>query len=219
MANVHGRLGSAPARPASRRGGRGRALLRGAAGVLPRLRPRPRARPSRASPRRWRRPWPGSPARARRRRPPRRRRVGAARRQARRRRSRSRSRAAAGPTPTRAPSPWRSPPPARRRAAPASLVHLTVEIVAGKLRATADVYPVPRNVWARIRNPEPGPVAHAFAEASIDAEVRTYLAPVPLVTATVERARNFEGDVVALACGDVDRGRRPRRSSPSAGAA
>jgi hypothetical protein len=85
-----------------------------------------------------------------------------------------------------------------------ALVHVTVEIAAGKLRATADVYPVPRNVWARIRDPEPGSIAHAFAEAPIDAEVRTYLAPIPLVTASVERARNFEGDVLALACGDID---------------
>jgi hypothetical protein len=89
------------------------------------------------------------------------------------------------------------------------LVHLTLEIAAGKLRATADVYPVPRNVWARIKNPEPGPIAHAFAEAPLDAEVRSYLAPVPLVTASVERAKNFEGDVVALACGDVDQDGAP----------
>jgi hypothetical protein len=84
------------------------------------------------------------------------------------------------------------------------LVHLLPEIAGGKLRVTADVYPVPRNVWARIRNPAPGPIAHAFAEASLDAELRTYLAPVPLVTASVDRAKNFESDVVALACGDVD---------------
>jgi hypothetical protein len=84
------------------------------------------------------------------------------------------------------------------------LVHLTVEINAGKLRVSADAYPVPRSVWARIRNPEPGSIAHAFAEAPLDAEVRAYLAPVPLVSAVVDRAKNFESDVVALACGDVD---------------
>lgn len=85
-----------------------------------------------------------------------------------------------------------------------ALIHLTVEIAGGQLRATADVYPVPRNVWAKIRDPEPGPVAHAFAEAPLDAEVRTFLAPIPLTAARVERGRNFEGDVVALACGDLD---------------
>ncbi|HSN98239.1 MAG TPA: hypothetical protein VLS89_08070 [Candidatus Nanopelagicales bacterium] len=87
----------------------------------------------------------------------------------------------------------------------AALIHLGAEIAAGKLRVTADVYPVPRTVWARIRDPEPGPVAHAFAEAAIDAEVRSFLAPVSLISAlSVERAKNFESDVVALGCGDLD---------------
>jgi len=90
-----------------------------------------------------------------------------------------------------------------------ALVHLKIEVAGGKLRVSADVYPVPRNVWARIRNAEPGPVAHAFAEASLDAEVRSYLAPVPLVTGRIERGRNFESDVVALACGDVDQDGAP----------
>ncbi len=85
-----------------------------------------------------------------------------------------------------------------------ALIQLGVEIAAGKLRVTADVYPVPRSVWSKIRDPEPGPIAHAFAEAPIDAEVRSYLAPIPLVTARVDRGRNFESDVVALACGDLD---------------
>ncbi|WP_437673448.1 hypothetical protein [Sorangium sp. So ce131] len=86
----------------------------------------------------------------------------------------------------------------------AALVHLAVEIAAGRLRVTADAYPVPRTVWARIRDPEPGPVAHAYAEAPLDAEIRSFLAPIPLVAAKIDRAKNFEGDVVALACGDLD---------------
>ncbi|WP_437754246.1 hypothetical protein [Sorangium sp. So ce1389] len=85
-----------------------------------------------------------------------------------------------------------------------ALVHLAVEIAAGRLRVTADVYPVPRTVWARIRDPEPGPIAHGYAEVPIDAEIRSFLAPIPLVAARVDRAKNFEGDVVALACGDLD---------------
>jgi hypothetical protein len=101
--------------------------------------------------------------------------------------------------------------PAAREAAhgDSALVHIAVEIASGKLRATADVYPVPRSVWAKIRDPEPGPVAHAFAEAPLDAEVRTYLGPIPLVAANVERAKNFESDVIALACGDIDRDGAP----------
>ncbi|WP_438015982.1 hypothetical protein WMF18_34805 [Sorangium sp. So ce315] len=98
------------------------------------------------------------------------------------------------------------PLPLAREAArdDAALVHLAVEIAAGRLRVTVDVYPVPRTVWARIRDPEPGPIAHAYAEAPIDAEIRSFLAPIPLVAARVDRAKNFEGDVVALACGDLD---------------
>ncbi len=93
---------------------------------------------------------------------------------------------------------------ARSAGAPA-LVHLAVEIAAGKLRVTADVYPVSRTVWSKIRDPEPAPIAHAFAEAPIDAEVRSYLPPIPLVTPQVDRGRNFESEVVAIACGDLDR--------------
>lgn len=85
-----------------------------------------------------------------------------------------------------------------------AFVHLAVEIAAGQVRVTADVFPVPSTVWARIRDPQPGPIAHAFAQAPIDAEIRSFLAPIPLSAVSVARARNFESDVVALACGDVD---------------
>lgn len=84
------------------------------------------------------------------------------------------------------------------------LVHLAVEIVAGQLRASADVYPIPRTVWARTRDPEPGPIGHAFATAPIDAEIRSFLVPVPLTAMAPIRGKNFESDVVALACGDLD---------------
>lgn len=90
-------------------------------------------------------------------------------------------------------------------AAPA-LVHVAVEIAAGKLRVTADVYPVPRTVWSKIRDPEPAPLMHAFAEAPIDAEVRSFLPAIPLVASpAIERGRNYESEVMALACGDLDR--------------
>jgi hypothetical protein len=86
----------------------------------------------------------------------------------------------------------------------AALLHVVPTIAAGKLRVAIDLYPVPSTLWARLRDPAPGPAAHAFAEAPVDAEVRSYLAPVPLGAASIERARSFEGDVVALACGDLD---------------
>lgn len=84
------------------------------------------------------------------------------------------------------------------------LVMLDVKIHGGKLRVTADVFPVPRTVWARVRDPEPGPIAHAFQEALIDAEIRTYLAPVPMTQLDVVRGQNFENDVLALGCTDLD---------------
>jgi len=84
------------------------------------------------------------------------------------------------------------------------LVHLVIEIAGGQLRVTADVYPVPGTVWSRIRDPEPGPVAHAFAQAPLDAEVRSYLEPVPIAAISVTRAQNFESGVLAIDCDDVD---------------
>jgi hypothetical protein len=85
-----------------------------------------------------------------------------------------------------------------------SFVFVDVEIAAGELRLQADLYPVPHNVWDRARNPSPSPVQHAFASARLDAELRSYLAPVPLVALRVEKAALDESDVLALGCEDVD---------------
>jgi hypothetical protein len=85
-----------------------------------------------------------------------------------------------------------------------SLVHLQIELVKGVLRVTADLYPVVSNGWDRLRNPAPGPRAHAFASASIDAEVRTFMTPVLLEQAKLRRAKHGEGEVLAVGCGDLD---------------
>jgi hypothetical protein len=86
----------------------------------------------------------------------------------------------------------------------ASLVWVQVEIAKGELRATADLYPVVSNGWERLRNPVPGPRAHAFASAPLDAEVRTFLPPIVLEQASVHRTKHEEQDVLAIGCGDVD---------------
>ncbi|MBX3225809.1 MAG: hypothetical protein KIT84_30470 [Labilithrix sp.] len=86
----------------------------------------------------------------------------------------------------------------------ASLVYVQLEIAKGELRATADLYPVVSNGWERLRNPVPGPRAHAFASAPIDAEVRTFLQPIVLEQAAVHKAKHDEADVVAIGCGDLD---------------
>lgn len=95
---------------------------------------------------------------------------------------------------------------ARAAASPAfrSFVIIELEIIAGELRVQADLYPVPKNIWDRTRNPTPGPSAHGFASARIDAEVRTYLAPVPLVALRAEKVGLDETEVVALGCEDID---------------
>jgi hypothetical protein len=84
------------------------------------------------------------------------------------------------------------------------LVFLQPEIAKGFLRVTLDGYPSVSNGWDRVRNAEPPPSAHAFAEAPIDAEVRVFLASIPLEHASVHRAWHDEGDVLAAACGDLD---------------
>jgi len=87
-----------------------------------------------------------------------------------------------------------------------ALVYVTIHIERGKVHAAADLYLLPRTVWARAKNPTPGPTAHGFAEADVDAEVRAHLEPIPLTSAlTTTRAKHFENDVSAIACGDLDR--------------
>ncbi len=96
-----------------------------------------------------------------------------------------------------------------------AIVYLTPRIVNGELVVSADVFPVPRTVWARIRNPSPGPFAHAFAKAFIDAEVRSHLEAVPITAFDATRGRNFESGVLALACDDFDRDGAPEIVSMS----
>jgi len=86
----------------------------------------------------------------------------------------------------------------------ASLVYLQLEIAKGELRVTADLYPVVSNGWERLRNPVPGPRAHAFGMSPLDAEVRGFLVPVLLEQAKLHKSKHEEGEVLAVGCGDVD---------------
>jgi hypothetical protein len=85
-----------------------------------------------------------------------------------------------------------------------ALLYVQTEISKGDLRTTVDVYPAMANAWDRIRDPLPSPTGHAFATAKIDAEVRAFLVPLMLEQASVHRARHDEGEVLAVACGDLD---------------
>jgi hypothetical protein len=86
----------------------------------------------------------------------------------------------------------------------AALVFVQPVVHVGELRVTVDVYPTIANAWDRIRNPLPAPAAHSYASAPLDAEVRSFLAPLLLEQARVDHARHGESDVLAAACGDVD---------------
>lgn len=85
-----------------------------------------------------------------------------------------------------------------------ALVHVALKLEGDRLTATADVYPVPRGFWQRVKRPRPEAFAHAFAERPLDAEVRSFLPPIPIVVSRVTRAAGTDADAVALACGDVD---------------
>lgn len=85
-----------------------------------------------------------------------------------------------------------------------AVVFLKVEVARGELRVVADAFPVVANGWDRIRLPPPPPVGHAYASAPVDAEVRAGMPPIPLEQAHVTKAKQDEGDVLAIACGDVD---------------
>jgi hypothetical protein len=96
-------------------------------------------------------------------------------------------------------------PRARTHAAgAAALLHLRPKIEAGRISLRADAYPVPSTVWARALAPEPGPVAHAYATAPLDAEVRGYLRSLPSGKPKVVKHSGIDPGVVALACGDLD---------------
>jgi hypothetical protein len=94
-----------------------------------------------------------------------------------------------------------------------ALVYLAARIVAGKLEVNADLYPTVSNGWDRVRTRAPQPVGHAFAAGRVDAEIRTFLPPILLEQATLDKAPlhlpagpDGEGanEVLALGCGDAD---------------
>jgi hypothetical protein len=86
-----------------------------------------------------------------------------------------------------------------------TLVFLRTSIVLGEVRMTAELYPGTPNAWDRIRTPDAGVVRQHAAAAKIDAESRAFLAPLSLERPQVRQFRLDEDDVMAAACGDIDR--------------
>lgn len=85
-----------------------------------------------------------------------------------------------------------------------ALLYLEPEISGGRLRLVANLYPIARSFWDRVRDPHPNPSAHAFAERPLDPELRSFFAAVPLVASSTTLASPPERAPVALACGDAD---------------
>jgi len=83
-----------------------------------------------------------------------------------------------------------------------ALVYVRTQIASGEVRVTVDRYPMARNIWDKARGGVPGPSAHGFGRARLDAEVRSFLAPIPLVAQTPRKVPMPAAEVVALACGD-----------------
>jgi hypothetical protein len=84
------------------------------------------------------------------------------------------------------------------------LIYVRVQLVKSELRVTVDAYPVIRNVWDRARLPPPPPTGHAYSVAPIDAEVRAFFPALPLELTQIHKASHAEGEVLAVACGDLD---------------
>jgi hypothetical protein len=78
------------------------------------------------------------------------------------------------------------------------------EVRKGELRLTVDAYPVVKNSWERLRQAVHAPVAHGFAARPIDAEIRSFFPPILLEQAKVTRVAHDEGEILAIACGDLD---------------
>ena len=85
-----------------------------------------------------------------------------------------------------------------------AFVYVRSAIATGDLRVTLDLYPPAANSWDRIINPLGASTRHSFGSAKVDAEVRSFLAPLLLEQATVHRIRHDEGQILAAACGDAD---------------
>jgi hypothetical protein len=83
------------------------------------------------------------------------------------------------------------------------LVVVSIRIVDAGVEVSADTFVGRETLWRRVRKGSSGPISHAFTARPLDAEVRSYLPPVPLVAREIVKATGAEPDTVAVACGDL----------------
>ncbi len=88
--------------------------------------------------------------------------------------------------------------PQRNRAS----VELSVESSASVLRVSAELRRE-AGLWQRARQKRTAPELRAFAEARLDAELRSLIPPPPLVVSETLKVRAPERGIVALACGPL----------------
>jgi hypothetical protein len=97
-------------------------------------------------------------------------------------------------------------PPARARSladGTRPLVVVSTRIVDASIEVSADAFVGRETLWRRVRKGRAGPLAHAFAARPLDAELRSFLPPVPLVARDIVKATGTDGDTLAVACGDL----------------
>jgi hypothetical protein len=83
------------------------------------------------------------------------------------------------------------------------LVVVSTRIVDAGVEVSADAFVGRETLWRRVRKGRAGPLAHAFAARPLDAELRSFLPPVPLVARNIVKATGTDADTVAVACGDL----------------
>ncbi|HET9934740.1 MAG TPA: hypothetical protein VFQ35_28740 [Polyangiaceae bacterium] len=90
-------------------------------------------------------------------------------------------------------------------AGPARIDSLVIdaELTRERFSVTAELFTGVAKFWDRFRPGSRGTTARAHAAHAVDAELASYLPPVPLVLTRVDKARVDEPSV-ALACGDVE---------------
>lgn len=90
------------------------------------------------------------------------------------------------------------------------LVYVDLELLRGELRGSLDVHARSTNFWERLKGGKPAPVAHAFASAPIDAEVRSFLPSLSLEEAKLHPYKLGGLVAQAISCGEL--GDRPGNS-------
>lgn len=90
----------------------------------------------------------------------------------------------------------------KKASAASRLVYVDLELLRGELRGSLDVHARSTNFWERLKGKKPAPVAHAFASAPIDAEVRSFLPSLSLEEAKLHPYKLGGFVAQAISCGD-----------------